>query len=125
MDSFEEYVQRYKQDTGITLYNGTRTPKGPKAMSKLPTWYDTATPVVSVEAPKKIDLYNQPPKPRWYIPNNGGPPGFRLADIKAMMDKNDYRFFVKDVTPIGRTDKNEPYIWAIDYVRWVLMDEER
>ncbi len=87
----------------------------------------------SIPIPKKQEatseavyyMLRQPPKPRlYYREDSGVPPGYRLCDIKDRFHPIDYKQFIKEVEPIGKLD-GEPIVWALDYVKWVLREEER
>lgn len=70
-------------------------------------------------------MLTQPPKPRLrYREGSGVPPGYFVSDVKAMLHPDDFIWFERDVQPVGELD-GEPVVWALDYVRWVIREEER
>lgn len=58
-----------------------------------------------------------------YKEDSGFGPGYRLIDIEQSMHPVDFQEFIADVTPVGRID-GHVIIYAIDYIRWVMMKEE-
>lgn len=70
-------------------------------------------------------MLHQPAKPCLrYREDSGVPPGYFLSDIRAMLHPDDFIWFEKDVKPCGELD-GESIIWALDYVRWIIREEER
>lgn len=112
------------------------------AMSRRTLWYNSmqennlamavAALPVSLKEPTKADTSEgirlmrvAPYKPRIvYKEDSGVPPGFRVCDLKAMTHPDDFKWLMKDVEPCGELD-GEPIIWALDYIRWVIREEER
>lgn len=67
---------------------------------------------------------NRPRFPLYYKEDSGFGPGYRLIDIEQSLHPIDFQVFLAEVTPVGRLD-GHAIVWALDYVRWVLKEEER
>lgn len=75
--------------------------------------------------PEPINIKDQPAKPPIrYREDSGLGPGFYLKDIQRMLHPFDFKAFLEDVPVMGELD-GEPVVYMLDYVRWVLNEEER
>lgn len=84
-----------------------------------------SVPQIPIPASRQIDFMKQPLKPPYrYKEGSGLGPGFYLSDIKRMLHPDDFKQFLQEVAVVGEMD-GESVVWALDYVRWVIREEER
>lgn len=75
--------------------------------------------------PPPIDIKAQPNSPPIrYREDSGLGPGYYLRDIKCILHPEDFENFIREVAVYGELD-GEPVVWALEYVRWYLREEER
>lgn len=102
-------------------YNGNQENNLQMAVAALPVSPREAAkpenPLIRMmkEAPRKPILR--------YKEGSGCPPGYYINDIRECLHPDNFKLFILDVPPSGNLE-GRAIVWALDYIRWVLMMEE-
>ena len=96
----------------------------PRRLVKVPPGTIPVPAAPKEVAVKPINISELPISPTmYYYPAQCEKPGYKICELKLLLSEEEFTDMLTEIDPIGIVD-GEEVVYALDYIRWKLKQED-